>query len=405
MSELQKIPTIMLVAGEPSGDALGGQLIEGLKALTGGNVRVVGVGGHHMRAQGLQSLFPLDDTSVMGLREVAPRVFKILARVRQAAEFAAKVKPDIAVMIDSPDFTHRVAKKIHALDPDLKVIDYVAPQVWASRADRAKKMATYFDHVLCLLPFEVPFFADVGLKATFVGHPVIERAPAPGLGPAFRLKHGIRPDERLLVLLPGSRLSEVRFLWPAFSAALDRVRAKIGPFRIVLPTVPNVARNVKARVAQWKTDVIVIEDPNEKFAAFDAADVALAASGTVSTELALASTPMVIAYKLGRLTVAIARLYIRVPFATLINLILNRMAIPEFIQEDCTPEKLSDELIRLFTDPQARVAQVTASAEAIKALGFGDEKPSLRAARAILKLLNEPKQKKEAAPAGAASKK
>lgn len=403
MSE-SKTPTIMLVAGEPSGDALGGQLIEGLKQLTGGNVRVVGVGGQHMRTQGLQSLFPLDDTSVMGLREVAPRVLKILARVRQAADFAVRVKPDIAVMIDSPDFTHRVAKKIHDLDPDLKLIDYVAPQVWASRADRAKKMATYFDHVLCLLPFEVPFFADAGLKATFVGHPVIERAPPPGIGAEFRVKHGIAPDERLLVLLPGSRLSEVRFLWPIFREALDRVKAKIGPFRIVLPTVPTVATRVKALVAEWGRDVIVTEDPQEKVAAFDAADVALAASGTVSTELALSATPMVIGYRLGKLTVAIARRYIRVPFITLINLILNRQAIPEFVQEDCTAEKLSDELIRLFTDPRARIAQVTASAEAVKALGFGDEKPSLRAARAVLKLLAEPKQKKEAAPKGTASK-
>lgn len=393
MSTSEKTPTIMLVAGEPSGDALGGQLIEGLKLLTGGDVRVVGVGGQLMRAQGLQSLFPLDDTSVMGLREVAPRVFKILARVRQTADFAAKVKPDIAVMIDSPDFTHRVAKRIRDLDPDLKIVDYVAPQVWASRADRAKKMATYFDHVLCLLPFEVPFFAEAGLKATFVGHPVIERAPAPGLGPAFRLEHAIAPEERLLVLLPGSRLSEIRFLWPIFRETLERVRAKIGPFRIALPTVPTVAPRVKALVGEWDKSVIVIDEPQEKLAAFDAADVALAASGTVSTELALAATPMVIGYRVGRLTAEIAKRYIRVPFITLINLILKRQAIPEFVQNDCTPENLSAELIRLFTDPSARVAQVTASAEAVRALGFGDEKPSLRAARAVLAVMREPKRK------------
>src|SRR5262245_48555792 len=230
-------PTIMLVAGEPSGDALGGQLIEGLKKLTNGNVRIVGVGGPVMRAAGLQSLFSLDDTSVMGLREVVPRVPRILARVRQAAEFAAKIKPDITVTIDSPDFTHRVAKAIRRLAPDLKLVSYVAPQVWASRPDRAKKMAMYFDHVLCLLPFEPQFFAEAGLKATFVGHPVVERAPEAGLGAAFRSEHGIGADERILVLLPGSRINEIRFLWPVFREAVERTEARTGKLRIVLPTV------------------------------------------------------------------------------------------------------------------------------------------------------------------------
>jgi lipid-A-disaccharide synthase len=381
---------------------LGGQLIEGLKSLAGGDIRIVGVGGSQMRAAGLQSLYSLDDTSVMGLREVAPRVFRILARVRQAADFAVSVKPDIAVMIDSPDFTHRVAKRIRRFAPDLKLVNYVAPQVWASRADRAKKMAAYFDHVLCLLPFEEKFFADAGLKATFVGHPVIERAPAPGTGAAFRAKHGIGPEQRVLVLLPGSRLNEVRFLWPIFRGAIERTEAVTGPLTIVLPTVPTVALRVKRRVAEWNHPVIVTEDAQEKFAAFDAADIALAASGTVSTELALSSTPMVIGYRVGRITAEIARRYIRVPFITLVNLILNRKAIPELVQNDCTPERLSAELIQLITNPAARVSQVTASAEAVQALGLGDERPSMRAARAIMTLLAEPK-KKEATPGGTAS--
>jgi lipid-A-disaccharide synthase len=398
------MPTVMLVAGEPSGDALGGQLIEGLKALTHGRIRVIGVGGQHMRAQGLHSLFSLDDTSVMGLREVVPRVPRILARIRQAADFAAKMQPDAAVMIDSPDFTHRVAKRIRQKAPDLKLVNYVAPQVWASRADRAKKMAGYFDHVLCLLPFEVPFFEEAGLKATFVGHPVVERAPAAGLGAVFRAQHKIGAEERILVLLPGSRSNEIHYLWPIFRQAVERTEAVVGPLRVVVPTVPNVAARVKGRVAEWGRPVIVIEDPEQKFAAFEAGDVALAASGTVSTELALSATPMVIGYRVGRLTAMIARRYIRVKFITLVNLILNRMAIPEFVQDDCTSERLSAELVQLFTNPAARVAQVTASAEAVKALGLGDEKPSLRAARALLAILKEPKkgEEKAAAPASAA---
>lgn len=404
MTAPEHIPTIMLVAGEPSGDALGGQLIEGLKQLTQGRLRIIGVGGPAMRAAGLQSLFSLDDTSVMGLREVVPRVPRILARVRQAAAFAAKMRPDITVTIDSPDFTHRVAKAIRRKAPDLKLVSYVAPQVWASRPDRARKMAAYFDNVLCLLPFEVPFFADAGLKATFVGHPVVERAPTAGLGATFRAKYGIGADERILVLLPGSRLSEIRFLWPVFRNAIEQTEAKTGALKIVLPTVPTVAVRVKALVAEWGHPVVVVEDPQEKFAAFEAADVALAASGTVSTELALSATPMVIGYRLGRLTAMIARRYVRVSYITLINLILNRRAIPEFVQDDCTAENLSAELVQLISNPAARVAQVTASAQAVKALGLGDEKPSVRAARAVLAVMREPRKEK-AAHAGAASKK
>ena len=396
-----KTRTIMLIAGEPSGDALGGQLIEGLKTLAPSGLRIVGVGGARMRAAGLQSLYALDDTSVMGLREVVPRLPRILMRMRQAAAFAVKQQPDIVVLIDSPDFTHNVAKRIRKRAPDLKLVDYVAPQVWASRPKRAAQMAEYFDHVLCLLPFEVPFFANVGLPATFVGHPVIERAPPPGIGAAFRARHGIKADERVLALLPGSRLSEVRFLWPVFRDAIERTQAAVGPIKVVIPTVATVAARVRQLAAEWGSGVLVSEDQQDKFGAFEAADAALAASGTVSTELALAATPMVIGYRVGQVTAAIARRYIKVPYITLVNLILKREAIPEFVQEECTAANLSAELVKLLTNPSARVAQVTASAEAVKALGLGDEKPSVRAARAVLKLLDEPKKKKTA-PKGAA---
>jgi lipid-A-disaccharide synthase len=375
-------------------------LIEGLRALSPNGLRIVGVGGSQMRAAGLQSLYSLDDTSVMGLREVVPRLRRIVTRVYQAVNFAVRLKPDIVVVIDSPDFTHNVAKRIRRRMPDLKIVDYVAPQVWASRPKRAAKMAKFFDHVLCLLPFEVQFFAQAGLPATFVGHPVIERAPAPGTGAAFRAKYGIDAAEKVLVLLPGSRVSEVRFLWPVFQAAVDRAEAAAGRLRVVIPTVPTVAARVRARVAEWGREVIVVEGPEDKFGAFDAADVALAASGTVTTELALAATPMVVGYRVGRLTATIARRFIKVPFITLVNLILKREAIPELVQEECTAENLSGELIKLLMNPAARVSQVTASAEAVKAIGLGDEKPSVRAARAVLKLLDEPRKKP--APKGAA---
>jgi lipid-A-disaccharide synthase len=229
---------------------------------------------------------------------------------------------------------------------------------------------------------------------------VIERAPDPGVGAAFRARHGIKPDERLVVLLPGSRLSEIRFLWPVFRAAVETAQSATGPMKVVIPTVATVAARVRQLAAEWNKEVLVTEDQQDKFGAFEAADAALAASGTVSTELALAATPMVIGYRVGQVTAAIARRYIKVPYITLVNLILKREAIPEFVQEECTAENLSAELIKLLTNPSARIAQVTASAEAVKALGFGDEKPSVRAARAVLKLLDEPKKK--TAPKGAA---
>lgn len=385
-------PKILLVVGEPSGDALGGQLIQALRKLTDGHARIIGVGGELMRAAGMQSLYSITDTSVMGLREVVPKVPTILRRIRQVAEFAKSTQPDVAVMIDSPDFTHKVAARIRRICPDMKIVDYVAPQVWASRPKRALTMARAFDNVLCLLPFEVPIFNNVGIGAAFVGHPVVERTPRPGQGDAFRARHGIPADQKILLLLPGSRSSEIRFLWSVFRDAIEQTSATVGNLKIVLPTVQNVSARVRALAAEWSPDILVVEGQDDKLAAFDAADVALAASGTVSTELALSATPMVIGYRVGALTAAIARRYVKVPFITLVNLILNREVVPEFVQENCTPANLSRELIRLLTNHAARVEQVTATASAVKAMGLGDEKPSVRAAREILRIIEEPRQ-------------
>jgi lipid-A-disaccharide synthase len=391
----------MLVVGEPSGDALGQQVILALRALTRGRADIIGVGGERMRAAGMQSLYSITDTSVMGLREVVPKVPVILKRIRQVAAFARDTQPDVVVMIDSPDFTHKVAKRLRRIAPDMKIVDYVAPQVWASRPGRARKMAQYFDHVLCLLPFEVPFFQGAGMGASFVGHPAVERAPKPGQGEAFRARHAIPPDARILMLLPGSRSSELRFLWPVFREAIEMTEREAGSFRIVLPTVQTVSRKVQELVQQWGRDVIVVENPDEKLGAFDAADVALAASGTVATELALSATPMVIGYRVGALTAAIARRMVRVRYVTLVNLILDREVVPEFIQENCTPQNLSRELVRLMTNHAARLSQVTASTAALKQMGLGDEPPSLRAAREILRIMKEPRRKPETAPSGA----
>ncbi|HAH09172.1 MAG TPA: lipid-A-disaccharide synthase [Alphaproteobacteria bacterium] len=377
---------IMLVAGEPSGDALGAQIMAQLKAITQGRVTLIGVGGRDMRAMGLQSLFSIDETAVMGVRDVAPRFLQLLSRIRQTASFAIEHKPDICVLIDSTDFMRRVAGRIKKHAPGLKVVKYVSPQIWASRPGRAKAMARVFDHILCLFDFEVPMYEKVGLAATFVGNPVIERAPPPGLGAALRERLHLTPSDRVIVLLPGSRRSEIRFLWPVFREAVERTLAATGPATLILPTVQTVAAQVREAVAAWGRRVLITEDTTEKWAAFEAANVALAASGTVATELALTATPTVVGYKVGWLTAAGARRIMTVKYITLLNIILDRPAIPEFVQEECTAENLSREMISLLTNPVVRMTQIGAAEEALRKLGHGAEQPSSRAARAILAL-------------------
>jgi lipid-A-disaccharide synthase len=390
--------TIVLVVGEPSGDQLGGELMAGLKRLAGDRVQIVGVGGRAMQAQGLKSLFPLDASSVMGLREVVPRIPAILRRVRQASAYALSVKPDLLVVIDSPDFTHRIARSVKKADPAIATANYAPPQVWASRSYRARKMARYIDAVLTLLPFEAEFFARYGMKASFVGFPVVERTPRMTGGDAFRARRGIASDAPVLAVLPGSRRNEIRFILPPFKEAVRILAQRIPGLVSLIPTVPHVAHLVRAAAKDWPTPVHVFESEDEKYAAFDAADVALAASGTVTTELALAHTPMVVGYRLGWLTYTLWKPLMLVDRITLINLILKRDAVPEMIQEKCVGPALADEVYRLFTDESARAKQTTDLGEAVRLLGEGGESPSIRAARVVLELAEAAARLRSGAP-------
>jgi lipid-A-disaccharide synthase len=378
--------TIMLVAGEPSGDQLGAQLMVGLKALGGNTLRIVGVGGTAMGSEGLQSLFPLDVTSVMGLREVVPRIPAILARVKRAVDFAIAANPDLVVAIDSPDFTHRILQRLKRSAPLIRTANYAPPQVWASRSYRARAMARYVDAVLTLFPFEAAFFERYGIRAFSVGYPVIEREPRMTGGDAFRRARGIAKDAPLIVVAPGSRSNEIRFILPPFKDAVRLLARDIPSLVTVLPTAGHVASLVKASAADWPTPVHLIETDDDKFAGFDAADVALAASGTVTSELALAKTPMVAAYRLGWLTAAIGRPFLHARLVVLVNIILDREAVPELLQEKCTPEALAVAVKRLLTDKAARAQQLRDLEEAVRLFGVGQERPSLRAARAVLQL-------------------
>lgn len=382
----------MLVCGEPSGDQLGGELMAGLKALEPSMV-ISGIGGAAMAAQGLTTLFPLDDTAVMGLREVVPKIPVILRRVREAADYALRTRPDAVVLIDSPDFTHRIARRLKKIDPTIRTVNYVAPQVWASRSYRAKAMTRYFDLVLALLPFEAPFFESYGLKTAFVGHPVIERIAKMTGGAALRARLGIAPDAPLLCVLPGSRTNEVRLLLPAFREVVAILAKQIPGLVCVLPTVAHVSARVRDGAKDWPVPLHILEGDDDKFAAFDMANAALAASGTVTTELALSRTPMVMAYKLGWLTYKLMRPFVRAPFGTLVNIILEREAVPEFVQEKCTPEGLAGALLPLLTDKQAADSQLADLDEATRKLGRGKEAPSLRAAEALLAFMRDARTK------------
>src|SRR5579871_4422669 len=275
------------------------------------------------------------------------------------------------------------ARRLKRLDPSIPTINYVAPQVWASRAYRTRAMARDFDLVLALLPFEASFLESRGVRTEFVGHPVIERAPRARGGEAFREKFGIAAESPLLAVLPGSRTNEIRFILPLFRETVALLRNRFPDLVTILPTVPHVSSRVRAAVADWPAPLHVLENEDEKFASFDAANAALAASGTVTTELALARTPMVVAYRVGRITYALAKPLFFLPWFTLVNLLLQRRAVPEFLQGAATPHALADEVVRLLTDKGAVEAQRADLDKAARLLGEGEEAPSLRAARAI----------------------
>ncbi|MBN8294054.1 lipid-A-disaccharide synthase [Rhodobacter sp. NTK016B] len=377
---------LFVIAGEPSGDALGGALMAGLKTLAP-DTRFTGIGGPQMEAQGLSSLFPMDDLSVMGLAEILPKYFHLKRRIRETADAIAAEAPDAVITIDSPDFCLRVLALARAKAPGLKTIHYVAPSVWAWRPGRAAKMARHVDHVLALLPFEPPYMEAAGMTCDFVGHPIAaEPVASVAEAQAFRAAHDIAPDAPLLLALPGSRRGEIERLGPVFSDTLARL--SVPGLRVVIPTVPARAEQVRALSHAWPGAPVILDaastPPDIKRAAFRAADAALAASGTVSLELAAASTPMVIAYRMNALTSAIITRMLRIDTVTLVNLVSESRAVPEFLGPDCRPDRIAPALQGLLTDPAARAAQLEAMHLTMSRLGREGPPPGLRAAQSVL---------------------
>ena len=377
---------LFLIAGEPSGDKLGAALMAGLKTLSPG-VEFAGIGGPLMQAQGMTSLFAMDELSVMGIAEVLPKYRALRRRIAQAAAAALACAPAALITIDSPDFCLRVAKIVKQAQPTLRTIHYVAPSVWAWRPGRAAKMARVIDHVMALLPFEPPFMTAAGMSCDFVGHPVVaEPVATPAQAAAFRQSRGIAPDVPLIAVLPGSRRGEITRLAPRFGEVVRAVIAKHPAARVLVPTLRNQSALVRDFTQGWPGDPVYLQSPTpvQRAAAFTAANVALAASGTVSLELAAQSCPMVIAYDLNRLTYWLMRKMALIDTVTLVNLVTKTRTVPEFLGERCRPDLIAPAVLQLLNTSDD---QMHAMRQTMLMLGQGGEPPGLRAARSVLSVL------------------
>ena len=362
----------------------------GLKDAAGGMVRFAGIGGPRMGEIGLESLFPMAELSLMGLAEVLPHTPRLLRRIRKTADDIVIRRPDVVVTIDAPSFAFRVIKKLRARPgPRIPCVHYVAPQVWAWRPGRAAKVAGLVDHLMTLLPFEPPYFERQGLESTFVGHPVVGGTAGDGDGASFRTRHRIAIQAPLICVLPGSRRGEVSRLAPVFGKALARLERARPGLRAVVPTVSHVASQVRALSRSWPVRAILVRGNEAKADAFAASNVALAASGTVSLELALARLPAVIAYRMNPITAFVGMRMLQVPYVTLVNLLAERGAVPECLQGDCNPQRLADELARLLDDPAARADQEAAYAQATAMLVGPGPTASDAAARTVFSVMGQ----------------
>jgi lipid-A-disaccharide synthase len=378
-------PLLYLIAGEPSGDLLGGSLMAALKRRTGDAVRFAGIGGPSMMAQGLTPLFPMTELSVMGLAEILPKLPHLMRRGEETVADIGRLLPDALITIDAPGFTLRVAERVKPLG--VPRIHYVAPSVWAWKPGRAAKIAKYLTHLLALLPFEPPYFEKEGLPCTFVGHPAIEGMAGKGDAAAFRARHRLPTGRRVVVMLPGSRVGEIDRIMPVFLEALRRLQEGRETFTVAVPVPDYLADRVRAGMAGSRLETILITGDAEKFDAFAAAELALAKSGTVTLELALSGVPAVIGYRINRLTHFIAVRMAFGKYAGLPNVILDRSLMPELLQYDCTPARLVIELSRLLDDPTARQAQLDGGTEIRRLLSPEGKTPSEAAADVVLGVL------------------
>ncbi|MGH6641229.1 MAG: lipid-A-disaccharide synthase [Bradyrhizobium sp.] len=374
---------IVLIATEESGDRLGANLMKVLRQRLGGAVRFEGVGGRSMAREGLTSWFPIEELSIIGLAAVVKQLPKILRLIKQTADAVSEAAPDILVIIDSPDFTHRVAKRVRASDPKIPIVDYVSPSVWAWRPGRARAMRTYVDHVLALLPFEPAAYQRLrGPPCSYVGHPLTEQLAQLRPGPEEEQRREAAPP--VLLVLPGSRRSEIRHHMAVFGQTLAQLNGEGLAFELILPTMPHLQAAVAEALKTWPVQPRVVIGEQEKRAAFRIARAALAKSGTVTLELALSGVPMVTAYRTGAVEAWILLRAINVNSVILANLVIGENVVPEFLQQACTPEKLSQALRELLGDTAQRRKQTDAFAKIDQIMSTGNVPPSARAADIVL---------------------
>ena len=370
---MSQVPLVFLIAGEASGDQLGADLMASLKK--NHPVRFAGIGGEAMKEQGLQSLFPMTDLSIIGILGIVRHFSKLWKHLRYTVKTIRLMQPDIVITIDSPEFSFRVMKQLHKLSQRPKLIHYVAPTVWAWRPGRAKRIARFLDHLLCVYPFEPPYFEKYGLPTTFVGHPIAK-------------KHVVANEEErdphLICVLPGSRRSEIETLMPLFKKTIDLLKRDNPDIKVALPTLPSVESFVRQNVQDWSVPVDIVTGNEKRKTIFQKAFVALAASGTVALQLSAAYLPFVIAYKINTLNAWIGKVLIKTPWACMVNILLTFHKfgfmqknmqqemptpwIPEFLQQECTPERMAAALLILLHDKKARSRQLKAMEETIKLL-------------------------------------
>lgn len=384
---MDRDPLIFIIAGEPSGDRIGAEIIQSITRKRNGKVRFAGVGGSHMAQEGLTSIFPLSDLTLMGIIEIIPKLPTLLRRFNQTLEAILGVNPDLVLTIDCPDFCLRVSQKAKKMG--YPVIHYTAPTVWAWRPGRAKKIARFLDHLLLLYKFEKKYFDEVHLPNTFVGHPlcyaqISKRKIAP-----FLKKYKIASTTPLVCVLPGSRRSEVIYLMPIYYQAIKKILEKHPKTHFILPIAPTVKDIIVGALEGWDLPITLVEGEEDKYAAMNASKVAIAASGTVTLELAMAKLPMVITYIMHPITAWLGRLLIRTKYIGLPNIILNKLFVPELIQEKCTPEGIFKEVNKLLEKKKEHDAQVKGFEELSDARTLQDQTPSDKAADVILDFLEK----------------
>ncbi len=395
------MPKIFIITGEASGDALGAKLMAALKSElqhspppSSDGLQFHGIGGERMQAQEMQSIFPMEELSLIGFVEILPHIPNIFRRINQTVEEIIQLQPDVVVTIDAPAFCNRVARKIRkyeeansiAAENRLKLIHYVAPTVWAYKPKRAEKIAKIYDHLMVLLPFEPPYFERVGLPCTFIGHPIVEEDMAGGDGTEFRKQNNIATNAPVLALMPGSRSGELKRLLPIFADTVKILAGTIPELSVVILSTRRFEQKLQDETADWPVKAIVVSDKTQKKHALAASDAALVKSGTGSLEVAIASVPMVVAYKVNGFSAWLLKRMIKVNYVNLANIILDKEVIPELLQEQCTAKNLSEKLQELLENKIARQSQLSQTTPALEQLSHPDITPSIKAAQTVLQL-------------------